>query len=66
MIVRVMKTLSQPDLAIIRAVLLVSGVPENEHAAHLEADFYTRHRTRRAMRSYRQIFGSLSRREVGK
>lgn len=61
-----MKALPASDLSIIRAVLLVSGVPEIEHAAHLEADFYTRHRTKRAMRSYRQIFGSLTAREMNK
>ncbi len=59
-----MKTLSQSDHQIIRTVLLVSGVPEHEHEAHIAEDFYSHHRTKRAMAHYRAIYGSLSRHEV--
>ena len=59
-----MKTLSPFDRRIIRAVLLTMGVPEHEHEAHIAEDFYSHHRTARAMAHYWAIFGSLSRREV--
>ena len=59
-----MKSLPAADLAVIRAVLLVSGVPVLEHQAHIEADFYSHHRVKRAMAHYRAIFGSLSRKEL--
>lgn len=56
-----MKTLSPSD----RAVLLVSGVPEREHAEHIYADFYHSKMRVRALRHYRMIFGSLTVRELG-
>lgn len=59
-----MTTLTASDRRIIRAVLLVMGVPASEHAAHIEADFWTKHRIKRALRHYRQIYGSLTAREV--